>query len=80
MELLQLQYFLLLASQQHVTRTAEILHISQPALSLTIKKLEAELGVPLLSARGATSPSPPTARRLSSTWKTPFSRWKTGSG
>ena len=52
MELLQLQYFLLLANQQHVTRTAELLHISQPALSLTIKKLEAELGVPLFIRRG----------------------------
>ena len=52
MELLQLQYFLLLAKQQHVTRTAEILHISQPALSLTIKKLEAELGVPLFVRKG----------------------------
>ena len=52
MELLQLQYFLLLAKQQHVTRTAEILHISQPALSLTIKKMEAELGVPLFVRRG----------------------------
>ena len=52
MELLQLQYFLLLANQQHVTRTAEILHISQPALSLTIKKLEAEVGVPLFTRKG----------------------------
>ena len=52
MELLQLQYFLLLANQQHVTRTAEILHISQPALSVTIKKLESELGVPLFVRKG----------------------------
>ena len=52
MELLQLQYFLLLANQQHVTRTAEILHISQPALSVTIKKLEAELGVSLFVRKG----------------------------
>lgn len=52
MELLQLQYFLLLANQQHVTQTADILHISQPSLSLTIKKLEAELGVPLFTRKG----------------------------
>ena len=40
MELLQLQYFLLLAKEQHVTKTAELLHISQPSLSATIKKLQ----------------------------------------
>ena len=52
MELLQLHYFLTLAKYQHVTRTAELLHISQPALSLTIKKLESELGVPLFERKG----------------------------
>ena len=52
MELLQLHYFLMLAKHQHVTRTAELLHISQPALSLTIKKLESELGVPLFERKG----------------------------
>lgn len=52
MELLQLQYFLMLANQQHVTKTADILHISQPSLSSTIKKLEAELGVPLFVRKG----------------------------
>lgn len=52
MELLQLQYFLLLAKEQHVTRTAELLHISQPSLSATIKKLEEELGAPLFVRKG----------------------------
>ena len=52
MELLQLQYFLLLAKEQHVTRTAELLHISQPSLSATIKKLEEELDAPLFVRKG----------------------------
>lgn len=52
MDLLQLQYFLLLASQQHVTKTAAMLNISQPSLSATIKKLETELGVPLFIRKG----------------------------
>lgn len=52
MELLQLQYFLLLSEQQHITRTANLLHISQPSLSSTIKKLEAELGSPLFVRKG----------------------------
>ena len=52
MELLQLQYFLLLAKEQHVTKTAELLHISQPSLSATIKKLEEELDAPLFVRKG----------------------------
>ena len=52
MELLQLKYFLALAESEHVSRTAEELHISQPSLSATIKKLEDELGVPLFQRSG----------------------------
>ena len=52
MELLQLQYFLQLANLQHVSRAAEKLHISQPSLSATVKKLEGELGVPLFVRKG----------------------------
>ena len=52
MDLLQLRYFLKLAEHQHVTKTANILHISQPALSSTIKKLENELGAPLFERNG----------------------------
>lgn len=52
MELLQLHYFLALAKHQHVSRTAELLNISQPSLSATIKKLESELGAPLFLRKG----------------------------
>ncbi|MFR7991165.1 MAG: LysR family transcriptional regulator [Anaerovoracaceae bacterium] len=52
MELLQLKYFLYLARNEHVSRTAEQLHISQPSLSSTIKRLEQELGVPLFEKKG----------------------------
>lgn len=47
MELLQLQYFRELARNGHLSRTAEALHIAQPSLSQTIKRLESEVGVPL---------------------------------
>ena len=41
--LLQLQYFQVLAEEQHLTRTAEKLYISQSALNQQLLKLEKEL-------------------------------------
>lgn len=44
MELLQLQYFKLVADTQKITTAAKALYISPPALSATISRLEKELG------------------------------------
>ena len=52
MDLLQLKYFCRLAELQHVTRTAQELNISQPSLSITVRKLEKELGAPLFLREG----------------------------
>ncbi|SFS65142.1 LysR family transcriptional regulator [Paenibacillus sp. BC26] len=52
MELTQLEYFLEVARLEHLTKAAETLSISQPALSHSISKLEAELGVPLFERKG----------------------------
>ncbi len=52
MELLQLKYFLVAAKYEHITRAAKELHISQSTLSITINRLEAELGVSLFSHSG----------------------------
>jgi DNA-binding transcriptional LysR family regulator len=48
MELRQIRSFLSIAQTLHFGRTAELVHISQPALSLQIKALEEEIGVRLL--------------------------------
>lgn len=47
MELSQLHYFVTVAQMEHLTRAAESLHISQPALSKAISRLEEELGTTL---------------------------------
>lgn len=52
MELLQLKYFQVVARLENVTHAAEELHISQPALSKTIARLEKSVGVPLFERRG----------------------------
>lgn len=52
MELQQLRYFLEVAASQHMTRSAEKLHIAQPALTRAIHRLEQELGVPLFLPHG----------------------------
>jgi DNA-binding transcriptional LysR family regulator len=49
MDLQQLRSFAAVARRRHFTRAAAELHVGQPAVSQHIRKLEAELGVRLLS-------------------------------
>jgi len=44
----QLHYFIAVSEQMNFSKAAERLHISQPSLSNAIKKLEQEIGSPLL--------------------------------
>jgi DNA-binding transcriptional LysR family regulator len=48
MELRQIRPFLSIAETLHFGRAAELIHLSQPALSLQIRALEEEVGVRLL--------------------------------
>jgi Transcriptional regulator len=52
MELYQLKYFQTIARLQHISKASEELNVSQPALSMTISQVEAELGVKLFDRRG----------------------------
>ncbi|MBI1383808.1 MAG: LysR family transcriptional regulator [Rhizobiales bacterium] len=48
MDVRQLRYLIALVREQHFSRAAESCNISQPALSAQIRRLEEELGVPLI--------------------------------
>lgn len=51
MTLTELQYIVVLAQERHFGRAAEQAFVTQPALSLAIKKLEDELGTPIFERR-----------------------------
>lgn len=49
MELRVLEYYLMVAREENITRAAEFLHITQPTLSRQLGQLENELGVKLFT-------------------------------
>lgn len=52
MDLLQLHYFITIAECQHMTQAATRLHVSQPSLSKSLARFEAELGLQLFDREG----------------------------
>ena len=47
MELRALQYFLTVVQEENISRAAQVLHVTQPALSRQMAQLEEELGTKL---------------------------------
>ena len=74
MEFNQLRYFMAVAEKEHVTRAAEELHIAQPALTKSIRKLEAELGYPLITKKGRNIELTPFGRALHELLVEPLSK------
>ncbi|MBI1309766.1 LysR family transcriptional regulator [bacterium] len=64
MELFQLRYFLKVVELGNFTRAAEACHVSQPALSQAIQKLEDELGQPVFERLGRRVELTPAGRML----------------
>ena len=68
MDIYQLRTFVTVARERSITRSSEVLHLSQPAVSAHIKALEDTLGLALfertprgksLTRRRRNRPSPP---------------------
>lgn len=59
MTLTELRYIVTLAQQQHFGQAAELCHVSQPTLSIAVKKLEQELGIDLFErSKNSVRPTP----------------------
>lgn len=54
MNINQLKYFVVVANQESITKASNILYVSQPAVSKTIKQLEDELDTKLFDRTGRT--------------------------
>ena len=64
MTLTELRYVTALARERHFGRAAQACHVSQPTLSVAIKKLEDELGVQLFERRKAEAQLTPIGEQV----------------
>lgn len=64
MTLNELRYIVAVARERHFGRAAEVCHISQPSLSIAVRKLEEELGVILFERGSGEITITPVGRRI----------------
>jgi len=64
MTLTELKYIVAVARERHFGRAADACHVSQPTLSVAIRKLEDELGVSLFERGGAEVTVTPVGQRI----------------
>ncbi|MET0680250.1 MAG: LysR family transcriptional regulator, partial [Burkholderiales bacterium] len=64
MNLRQLEYFVAVAENRSILKAAQSIHISQPSVSVQIKALEDELGVPLFERVSTGMALTPAGKRL----------------
>jgi DNA-binding transcriptional LysR family regulator len=64
MELRHLRYFVAAAEHKGFREASRVLHVSQPAISKSLKQLEQELGTKLFCARGAHGTADAARRNL----------------
>ncbi|MDQ5910712.1 MAG: LysR family transcriptional regulator, hydrogen peroxide-inducible s activator [Pseudomonadota bacterium] len=64
MTLNELRYIVAVARERHFGRAAEACHISQPTLSVAVRKLEEELGVALFERGTSETTITPVGRRI----------------
>ena len=59
MTLTEMRYLVALVRERHFGRAAQACHVSQPTLSVAIKKVEGQLGAVLRARNAAHAPAPP---------------------
>ena len=64
MTLTDLRYLVALAHERHFGRAAEKCHVSQPTLSVAVKKVEEELGIQLFERSASEVKITETGRRI----------------
>ena len=64
MTLTEFRYITALARERHFGRAAKVCHVSQPTLSVAIKKLEDELGIQLFERRKAEAQLTPIGEQI----------------